>query len=151
MFLFSLGGLYLSHLPFPLRGQWGPACLNLAQFVSLSLSLSSLCPGLKGERHPGIWVGEEIESGQATPYVASPFPYLLRVQGLENLSWPSPGKGCVGNSSFPLLISAPSHTGAWVPHLHPPPLTPQPLPPRREQRSVLVTGIFLCVFCFWHN
>lgn len=38
----------------------GPACLNLAQSVSLSLSLSSPYPGLNGREAPGIWVGEEI-------------------------------------------------------------------------------------------
>ena len=51
MFLFSLGGLYLSHLPFPLGGQWGPACLSLAVCLTLSLTQLSL-PWAKGREAP---------------------------------------------------------------------------------------------------
>lgn len=114
-----------------------PACLNLLLSLSLSLSLSSPYPGLKGERHPGIWVGEEIESGQkVTLYgVAIPLLHLLRAPGLETLSWSSPGR-CVGRKLIlPLLILAPTCTEAWVSHLYPSPS----LPERTEK-----------CFSYWH-
>lgn len=117
MFLFSLGGLYFSHLPFPLRGQWGPACLNLAQSVSLSHSVSPNL-GQMGERHLGSgWV-------RKSSHVRGSPPTWLGCG--DPLSWSSPER-CVGNISFPfLLILVPIHTGARVPNLHPSPLTSRP-------------------------
>lgn len=61
-FFFSLGGLYLSHLPFPLRDQWEPACLNLAH---LSHSVLSLGEGERGTLGMG-WMRETKPGQQVT-------------------------------------------------------------------------------------
>lgn len=145
-FFFSLGGLYLSHLPFPLRGQWGPACLSLAQSVSLSLSLSSPYPGLKGERHPGVWVGggDLARSRGALTTWLVPYPIFPGCRAWRaSLGLPQGGDLRETQSLTLLLVVAPGHTEPWFftatdpaspPLVFPP--TPSPCLPRRGQREV---------------